>query len=130
MAKSTIKGYWAQKPTAAATSSNTTMGFNASFDPTSSSQISLGTLPANARLLDVVSFGGSTGGTNPTVDVGTAADDDGLANELAADGFASGTGALSGNLLTVDTEIFGKVGASAATGGTVTVNVRFVMQDT
>lgn len=130
MARTTLDGYWRQKATKASSTANSTMGFNASFDPTSASQISLGTLPKNARILDVVSFGGATGGTNPTVDIGTSGDDDGLANELAADGFDSGTGALSGTLLAADTEVFGKVGASAATGGTVTVNVRFVMQDT
>jgi hypothetical protein len=103
-----------------------------SFDPTSSSQILIGTLPANARVIDVVSLGGATGGTNPTVDIGTS-DDDGLANELDADGVSSAlaagtTGAQFGTVIsaTSTTAVYGKVGASAATGGTVTVAIRYV----
>lgn len=103
----------------------------ASFDPTSASQISLGYLPKGAIPLEVYSLGGATGGTNPTVDIGTitsGGDDDGIANELDADAYAEGTGgALMGIALTEDTQIYGKVGASAATGGTTTVVVTFLM---
>lgn len=105
----------------------------ASFDPTSSSQVSLGYLPAHARVLDVISYGGATGGTNPTVDVGTD-DDDALANELDADGVSSAvaagtTGADIGTVLSTAgvTQVFGKVGASAATGGTTTVAILYVI---
>ncbi len=105
----------------------------ASFDPTSSSQIELFTMPAGAVPLIAVSYGGSTGGTNPTVDIGTADDDDGIANELAADGAVatsiSASGALMNVQLTADTAIFGKVGASAATGGTTSVAVTYIMED-
>lgn len=104
------------------------LALRASFDPTSAPQLSLGTLPKGAIPLGVDSLGGATGGTNPTVDIGTAADNDGLANELDADGVAfNGTGALTGVELTTNTEIFGKVGASAATGGTTTVVVKYIM---
>lgn len=107
------------------------VGIKASFDPTSGGQIKLGTLPKGAIPLPVFSFGGATGGTNPTVDIGTSVDPDGLANELAADGnFTGGSaGDLAGIELLVDTDFFGQVGASAATGGTTTVFVRYIMAD-
>lgn len=105
----------------------------ASFDPTSATQILLGTLPIGARVLDVRSWGGATGGTNPTVDIGTVADDDGFGAELDADGnsggFAAGTlGVLANTSLTVPTRVYGKVGASAATGGTTTVTIHFIVE--
>ena len=34
-------------------------------------------LPAGAIPISIVTIGGATGGTNPTVDIGTSADDDG-----------------------------------------------------
>ena len=106
-----------------------------SFDPTSATQISLGYIPAGAIVVDVVGMGGATGGTNPTVDVGTSGDDDGYANELDAD--AAGTsataaaklGALIGTQVTALTEVFGKVGASAATGGTTVVHIHYIVED-
>ena len=105
-----------------------------SFDPTSSSQVLLGTLPKGARVIDVRSWGGGTGGTNPTVDIGTVADDDGFANELDADGnssaYAAGTlGVLANTQLTSDTPVYGKVGGSAATGGTTAVHIHFIVED-
>lgn len=102
-----------------------------SFDPTSASQVSLGYLPDGAKVIDVVSYGGATGGTNPTVDIGTSGNDDGFANELDADGVsgavsAGTTGALINSAVSGITEVFGKVGASAATGGTTSVIVKYV----
>lgn len=107
----------------------------ASFDPTSVSQIELFTLPAGAVVVDVLSYGGSTGGTNPTVDVGSLADDDGFANEIDADSQAAAVsdglaGALVNTVLAADTVVYGKVGSSAATGGTTSVAVLYVMTDT
>lgn len=106
----------------------------ASFDPTSSTQVLLGTLPVGARVIDVRSWGGGTGGTNPTVDIGTAADNDGFANELDADGnssaYAAGTlGVLANTQLTVETAVYGKVGASAATGGATVVHIHYIIED-
>lgn len=106
--------------------------FIASFDPTSSTQILLGTLPIGAIPYDVISFGGGTGGTNPTVDIGTAGTTDGFANELAANlirGAVSTTtgGTLLGTQLTAPTPVYGKVGASAATGGTTKVGIRYIV---
>jgi len=103
----------------------------ASFDPTSATQILLGTLPAGSIPLGVQSLGGATGGTNPTVDIGTVASNAGIANEVDADTLTltDATGALTGVALTVDTPIYGKVGASAATGGTTTVLISYIFND-
>lgn len=105
----------------------------ASFDPTTAtgSPATLATLPAGAIPLGAQSFGGATGGTNPTVDIGTASALAGIANELDADGTTSltGTGALVGSALASDTAVTGTVGASAATGGSTTVAIWYVMQD-
>lgn len=129
MAKSKLKGYWAELPTLGSTESVGILSFVSSFDPTSTSQVLLGTLPNGARPLGVDSLGGATGGTNPTVDIGTTGDPDGFANELDADGIAfNDTGALTGVALTTDTAVYGQVGASAATGGTTTVVIKYVMQ--
>lgn len=103
----------------------------ASFDPTSATQILLGTLPAGSIPLGVQSLGGATGGSNPTVDIGTVASNAGIANEVDADTLTltDATGALTGVPLTVDTPIYGKVGASAATGGTTTVLISYIFND-
>lgn len=101
-----------------------------SFDPTSASQVELFTLPAGAIPMRVISYGGATGGSSPTVDIGTSGDDDGIANELDADGAAQDVaGDLMNAQLTADTAIYGKVGASAATGGTTAVAVEYIMAD-
>lgn len=130
MAQSLLRGFWRVKPTNGATVSSPVYEFKASFDPTSATQVLLGTYPKGSIPLSITSLGGATGGTNPTVDIGTVADNDGFANELDADGFAenAGTGALTGVALTTDTAVYGKVGASAATGGTTTVLIRYTME--
>lgn len=117
-----------------ATSAAAMFVMRGSFDPTSATQVLIGTLPTGARVTDVRSWGGGTGGTNPTVDIGTAADNDGFANELDADGnssgFAAGTlGVLVNTALTVPTPVYGKVGASAATGGTTVVHIHYIIED-
>ena len=66
----------------------------------------------------------TTGGTNPTVDIGSSADDDGFFNEVDCDTKGSLKGAdgalvVAGGI-SAATTVTGKVGASAATGGTVT----------
>ena len=104
----------------------------ASFDPTSSSQVLLCTLPAGAIPIDVTSFGGGTGGTNPTVDIGTSGTTDGYANELRCDvirgAVATSTGGtLLGTQVTVPTAVYGKVGSAAAGGGTVKVGIKFIV---
>ena len=70
-----------------------------------------------------MTIGGATGGTNPTVDIGSSADDDGFFNEADADKGslkgADGALVVAGGI-TAATTVTGKVGASAATGGTIT----------
>lgn len=99
-----------------------------SFDPTSASQVLLFTLPTGAIPLSVASYGGATGGTNPTVIVGTSGDDNGYADELDADTPAETfNGALLNTAVTSDTAVYGKVGSSAATGGTTSVVLHYTM---
>lgn len=103
----------------------------ARFNPTSATQIKLFTLPAGAIPLGVQSLGGATGGVSPTVDIGTLAASAGFANELDADTLTltGGTGTLTGVELTADTDVYGVVGASAATGGTTTILFNYIFND-
>ena len=105
-----------------------------SIDPTAVSASTGITLPAGAVITDIISAAGATGGTNPTIDVGTAGTSDEFANELDADANSSalaagtlGAGALVA--LSADTEIYAGVGASAATGGATRVKVLYYRQD-
>lgn len=101
-----------------------------SFDPTNVTQQAIFTLPKGAIPLRVDSLGGATGGTNPTVDIGTLATPDGFANELDADNFVFDQfSSLTTQELTVDTIVFGRAGASLATGGTTIVLMNYVMAD-
>ena len=106
-----------------------------SFDPTAATatNVRIGTssssgetfvLPVGAVPVSFMTIGGATGGTNPTVDIGTSADDDGFFNEVDADTKGSLKGAdgalvVAGGI-SAATTVTGKVGASAATGGTIT----------
>ena len=118
-----------------ATSAGAIYAMRFSFDPTSASQVLLGTLPAGSVPLDVVGYGGATGGTNPTVDIGTVADDDGYANELDCDAVGTSAvaagviGALKNAKVTVATAVYGKVGSSAATGGTFSGSILYTIED-
>ena len=114
-----------------------TQSVQISFDPTQSSatNVRVGTsatsgetltLPAGAIPISITVIGGSTGGTNPTVDIGTSADDDGLFNEVDAVVGANGALAVAGGLA-ADATVTGKVGSSAATGGTFTGILTYVM---
>ncbi len=112
-----------------------TMAVVISFDPTAASAtaVRIGTsattgafftLPAGAVPLYLLSLGGATGGTNPTVDIGSSGTPDGFFNEADADTKGTINGAngslVVGTGITADTRVFGKVGASAASGGTFT----------
>lgn len=112
-----------------------TMAVVISFDPTSASAaaVRIGTsatsgsffsLPAGAIPLYLLTIGGATGGTNPTVDIGSSGTPDGFFNEADADTKGTINGAsgslVSGTGLAAQTQVYGKVGASAATGGTFT----------
>jgi hypothetical protein len=114
-------------------SSSPVYSFRASFDPTSATPVLLGIAPPGARVLDIISYGGSTGGASPTVDIGTLATNDLFANELKANLVSSAVAAVTGGtglgaLLTVATPIYGKVGASAATGGATVVQVNYTVE--
>ena len=118
-----------------ATPSVVTLSEVISFDPTagaatnvrigsSSSSGETFVLPAGAVPVSFMTIGGATGGTNPTVDIGTSADDDGFFNEVDADTKGALKGAdgalvVAGGTTAIST-VTGKVGASAATGGTIT----------
>ena len=104
------------------------------FDPTAASAtaVKVGTssssgnnfvLPAGAVPISFLTIGGATGGTNPTVDIGTSADPDGFFNEVDADTKGTLKGAdgalVVGGGIAADVTVTGNVGASAATGGTI-----------
>ena len=112
-----------------------TMAVVISFDPTaasatavrigtSSSTGAFFTLPVGAVPLYLLTIGGATGGTNPTVDIGSSGTADGFFNEADADTKGTLIGAngslVTGTGLAAQTQVFGKVGASAASGGTFT----------
>ena len=118
-----------------ATPSVVTLSEVISFDPTAAAatNVRIGTssssgetfvLPVGAVPVSFMTIGGATGGTNPTVDIGSSADDDGFFNEVDCDTKGSLKGAdgalvVAGGI-SAATTVTGKVGASAATGGTVT----------
>jgi hypothetical protein len=104
------------------------------FDPTATSAtaVKVGTssstgndfvLPAGAVPISFMTIGGATGGTNPTVDIGTSADPDGFFNEADADTKGSLKGAdgalVVGGGIAADVTVTGMKGVSAATGGTI-----------
>ena len=119
-----------------------TQSVQISFDPTAASatNVRVGTsattgqtltLPAGAIPISIMTIGGATGGTNPTVNIGTSADPDGLFAAVDADTAgtlkgADGALAVAGGLA-ADATVTGIVGSSAATGGTFTGILTYVM---
>lgn len=102
------------------------------FDPTQASASTGVCLPKGAIPIAAQNInGGGTGGSSPTIDIGTSGDPDGFGNEMAADSTTVEviSGALIGVELTVDTEIFAGVGASASGGGSVLACVWYLMAD-
>ncbi len=89
------------------------------------------TLPSGAIPLGFQHDGGATGGTNPTFDMGTAASSAIFINEGVADaaGFVGVNGTGANVALTTATTIYAGVGASAATGGSITGMFLYVMTD-
>jgi len=133
--RTTTHGYWRQR--GGSNSKGTPAVYEAfikiAFDPT---QVLAGTgawLPKGAIPTGVITLGGGTGGASPTVDVSLAGGAaGGLANEVVADTLSMTklvAGAELGIELTADTQIEAGVGASAATGGTTTVLVSYLMAD-
>jgi len=105
---------------------------------TSSSSGETLVLPAGAIPISVMTMNASTGGTNPTIDIGgTPAggsnDPDGLFNEVDCDGKgtikgADGALAIAGGL-TANTTVTAMNGSSAATGGTWTGILTYAMSN-
>lgn len=101
-------------------------------------QASTGTgkfLPIGAIPLFIQSLDGNAAADNATVDIGTAADDDGFGNELIAGvpgtligATVTTAGALLNIELTAATEIFGGVGGTAGTGIS-SFGIYYIMND-
>jgi hypothetical protein len=90
-------------------------------------------LPAGAIVMSVQGIGVAAGGTNPTVDLGSSADPDGIVNELPVDVKGEITGANGALVVTgglaASTTVTANVGASAATSGTFTGILTYAMAD-
>jgi len=139
-----IRSYGGQDKSSGVTPSNVILSTIVSFNPVGATAVAVrvGTsatsgeifkLPKGAVPTQFISLGGATGGTNPTVDIGTAADPDGFFNELDADlkGAVKGAdGALAiGTGVPANVEVTANEGSSAATGGTVTGTFHYTMVD-
>lgn len=141
--RSTITGYWRQRGATASSSSSSTGPTPAvmtsvlriSFDPTAATAAQGVTIPAGARVIGLQTDGGGTGGISPTIDIGTATDDDAFGAEVPADSAqnltigATTAGVSFGTILASDEEVWAGVGASAATGGTVVALIHWIMDD-
>jgi len=106
-----------------------------SFDVAQASAGTGAFLPIGAIPLFIQSIDGNAAADTATVDVGTAADDDGFGNELIAGvpGTLIGAtvvtaGALLNIELTASTEIFGGVGGMAGTGVS-SFGIYYIMAD-
>lgn len=132
---STTKGYWRQTGTTElgdATPAVFPAVITFSFDPTAASADTGKVLPAGCVVIESrLAQANATGGTNPTVNIGTLADPDGFGSDLDADAYTGPqyTGALLGTSILVNTPIYAGVGASAATGGVCVGSVTYVMAD-
>ena len=132
--QSVLRGMGGRKKDSGVTPAPFVLALTFSFDPTQSAATVSKTLPSGAIVLDVITDGGATGGTSPTVDIGWSGNTDALANEQPADSVksavANGTLGASGlSALSQDREVYAGVGASAATGGTVQVTILYVPED-
>jgi len=139
-----VRSYGGQDKSSGVTPSNVNLSAVVSFNPVGASPIAIRvgtsatagevfTLPKGAVPNSFISLGGATGGTNPTFDIGTAADPDGFFNEVDADlkgASQSGAGALVvGTGVPANVIVTANQGASAATGGTVTGTFFYTMVD-
>lgn len=98
---------------------------------TSSSAGETLTLPSGAIILSVQTVQAAAGGTNPTIDLGTSTDPDGIANELPVDVKGEITGAAGALVvaggLAANATVTANVGASAATSGTFVGALTYAM---
>lgn len=114
------------------------------FDPTAASAtaVRIGTSSSTGQTfvapvgfvpISLLSIGGATGGAAPTVDIGTAATPDGFFNEVDADTNGTLKGAdgslVVGGGITAPVTVTGRVGASAATGGTFVGVLTYAIYD-
>lgn len=131
--RSTIRGFWRSKPTKASTPSVLRQTLFLSFDATqASAAIPNRILPAGAVVLYCQPMASDGTDASSTVDIGTAGDSDGFANEVVNGTAGAGVqqgGALNGAPLASDTQIFAGVGAIASAGGTSKVIIVYVMDD-
>ncbi len=141
--RSTTKGYFRQQGGTNASASKLTGPTPAvflcvtppiTFDPTlvnttlTGIVLPAGAIPSHAKITNA----GATGGISPTVDIGLVGTVDALIAEGDADTASAAlltTGTGLDAALATDLEITAGVGASAATGGTVTARVYFYMND-
>ena len=130
-----VRSYGGQDKSSGVTASNVNLSAVVSFNPVGASATAgeIFTLPKGAVPSSFISLGGATGGTNPTFDIGTAADQDGFFNEVDADlkgASQSAAGALVvGTGVPANVVVTANQGASAATGGTVTGTFFYTMVD-
>lgn len=134
MARTSLTGYTRQYGSNAKTATPAVFPaiIQFTFDPTAASTATGKVLPRGSIVTGVQNIdGGATGGTLPTIDIGTQSSPGGFVQELDADGKTEALhiGTSAGVELLVDTEIFAGVGASAATGGTVLAAVWYIMAD-
>ena len=98
---------------------------------TSSSAGQTLTLPAGAIILSVQTVQAAAGGSDPTIDLGTSVDPDGIANELPVDVKGEITGAAGALVvaggLAANATVTANVGASAATSGTFVGALTYAM---
>ena len=133
-----VRSYGGQDKSSGVTASNVNLSAVVSFNPVGASAVAVRvgasatageifTLPKGAVPSSFISLGGATGGTNPTFDIGTAADQDGFFNEYGGafipPNLEVGTGVPANVVVTANQ------GASAATGGTVTGTFFYTMVD-
>lgn len=99
-------------------------------DPTAANGDTGKVLPKGATPLAIQSLGGATGGSSPTVDVGIEGNGDYFHDELDADTLG-GPIALNGDgkglELAAPTPVYAGVGASAATGGTTSFVIWYLI---
>lgn len=128
MARSTTHGYWRQR--AGATPVPLVACLTLTFGAADDAENPTGKyLPKGAQVLEVIYNGAGTGGSDPTFDMGYVGGD---ADALVAEGDADGGAArvlLAAAPLAAKTEITAGQGDSAATGGTVTAHILYVMED-
>lgn len=130
MSKTTFRGrIRSLGGSAHATPSVAILMLQASGDPTSVAAVQIGMLPKGAIPLSISSFGGATGGTLPTIDVGNGTTDDAFASALAVDAAAVREAVTGvGVALAADTPVTMKAN-SAATGGVATIGIEYVPAD-